>query len=58
MIIHAEPLVGAAFEPFGDIIEASRTRNDLVEIEINPLLLRSDGHGAAAADAVVRLRAQ
>lgn len=32
MIIHAEPLVGSAFEPFGDIIEASRTRNDLVEI--------------------------
>ena len=32
MIIRSEPLVREEFEPFGDIIEASPTRNDLVEI--------------------------
>ncbi len=45
----------ATIEALAELIIA---RSDIVEIEVNPLLLRSDGHGAAAADAVVRLRPQ
>ncbi len=50
--------VEAAIASIETLAELMFTRNDIVEIEINPLLLRSDGHGAAAADAVIRLRAQ
>ena len=37
------------------IVNISRPGPDLVEAEINPLLIRSEGQGVAAVDAVVRI---
>ncbi|MDJ0777970.1 MAG: acetate--CoA ligase family protein [Gammaproteobacteria bacterium] len=50
--------IDAAVAAIEALAELVLTRNDIVEVEINPLLLRGAGHGAAAADAVVRLQPQ
>ena len=43
-----------------DCIEAItafvQSRSDIVELEINPLILRAGDHGAVAADAVIRIQ--
>ena len=47
MIIDAEPLVGAAFESFGEIIEASPIRNNQVKINSGYVIRH---HALAAID--------
>lgn len=53
---------GADIDAALDVIEAIcgfvQSRNDIIELEINPLLLRSEGHGAVAVDAVMKLKTQ
>ncbi|MCP4389058.1 MAG: CoA-binding protein, partial [Gammaproteobacteria bacterium] len=43
-----------------DAIEAlaafAQSRSDIVEIEINPLILRAENHGAVAVDAVIKIK--
>ncbi|MCP4390616.1 MAG: hypothetical protein GY802_20130, partial [Gammaproteobacteria bacterium] len=43
-----------------DTIEAlaafAQSRSDIIEIEINPLILRAEDHGAVAVDAVIKIK--
>jgi hypothetical protein len=45
-----------------DAVEAltafAESRSDIVRLEIDPLILRADGHGAVAADARVKIKTQ
>ena len=53
---------GADIDAALDAIEAIcgfvESRSDILELEINPLLLRSEGHGAVAVDSVMKVKTQ
>ena len=50
--------INAAIDTIEALTAFVQSRSDIVELEINPLMLRSDDHGAVAADAVIRLKPQ
>lgn len=50
--------VDAALDTIEALAAFVQSRSDIVELEINPLILRSDDHGVVAADAVIRIKPQ
>ena len=50
--------IDAALDTIEALAAFVQSRPDIVELEINPLILRSDDHGVVAADAVIRIKPQ
>ncbi len=54
--VGVETDIDATLDTIEKIIDGVLGRDDILELEINPLIIRADGLGVSAADAVIRMQ--